>query len=363
VLFICTATCSREYFVETHRAAYRNGGCIYIRRAGLDTQSDRRDKSAPAKRKLAKRMIPVSFAAQLPPVSHIAPDRTMDLNQPGMEGDSNPAPAGLDPIPEVRLTTARIFQVLRRRWRDRIQPLNAFRGVYQNFREAELNAPRLKPVGYDRADSENWYLRNLRRVQFGDYPILYWLRGAFADSRSVLEIGGHMGEAYYGFSTVVQYPDDLRWTVMDVPSIAKAGADLARREGRTNIDFVSGLEDRRGADIVLSTGSLQYLETHLSDAIQQMRTWPKHLLINFIPVYDGPSFVTIQNIGTAYCAYRVFNREEFVDSLQALGYALVDSWKKPRAFDVPSHPERSFNHYTGFYFRYQQPAESTRPVP
>ena len=200
------------------------------------------------------------------------------------------------------------------------------------------------------------------RVQFGDYPILYWLREAFADGRSVLEIGGHLGEAYYGFSTVVKYPDDLTWTVMDVPSIAKAGTELAVNEKRTNIRFISTLETTRGADIVLSTGTLQYLETDLSDAVARMQTRPKHILINFIPVYDGPSFVTIQNIGTAYCAYRVFNRKEFVQSTEALGFSLVDSWKKPRAFDIPSHPERSFKHYAGFYFRDRLPARAPVPV-
>ena len=253
-----------------------------------------------------------------------------------------------------RLTLRRILEVLRRRWRDRIQPLNAFRGVYQTFEEAERNAPRLKPLGYDKADSTDWYLRNLHRVQFGDYPILYWLGSAFADARSILEIGGHLGEAYYGFSTVVEYPDNLTWTVMDVPSIVKAGQELARREKRTNIHFISSLEHPPGADILLSTGALQYLNTQIPQVLAAMQPTPRHLLLNFMPVYDGPSFVTVQNIGTAYCAYRVFNRNELVGSLEALGFTLVDSWKKPRAFDVPNHPERSFKHYTGFYFRRRQ---------
>jgi putative methyltransferase (TIGR04325 family) len=171
-----------------------------------------------------------------------------------------------------------------------------------------------------------------------------------------------MGEAYYGFSTVLEYPKDMTWTVMDVPSIAKAGALLASREKRTNIHFISSLDGYPGADVLLSTGALQYLDTHLSNALAGMQTRPKHVLINFIPVYDGPSFVTVQNIGTAYCAYRVFNRNEFVDSLRALGFALIDSWKKPRAFDVLDDPERSFKHYTGFYFRYRQPDDVARPV-
>jgi len=68
-------------------------------------------------------------------------------------------------------------------------------------------------------------------------------------------------------------------------------------------------------------------------------------------VYDGPSFVTLQNIGTVYCPYRVFSRREFVSSLEALDYELVDSWQKPRAFRVPGHPDKSFGAFSGFYFR------------
>jgi hypothetical protein len=53
------------------------------------------------------------------------------------------------------VTIARVFRSLRRRLSDRVQPINAFRGVYGSFAEAERAAPRDKPLGYDAADASN----------------------------------------------------------------------------------------------------------------------------------------------------------------------------------------------------------------
>lgn len=253
--------------------------------------------------------------------------------------------------PVEGVSARRLIRALERRLRDSLQPINGFRGVYESFKAAERAAPSLKPLGYDKAESEHWYLPKFAGVQFGDYPILYWLRSALAECRTVLEIGGHMGEAFYGFASVMDYPSGLTWTVLDVPSIAAAGEAFAEKNGHTAIQFASTLEQVNGAEILLSTGALQYLETDLSTAIADFRIRPRHVLINFIPAYDGAPFVTVQNIGTAYCAYRVFNKKEFVDSLERLGYELVASWKKPRNFKVPFYPRRSFEAYSGFYFR------------
>ena len=239
-------------------------------------------------------------------------------------------------------------------WRllDRKQPLNAFSGVYGSFSEAVRDAPRIKPIGYDAADSATWYMSKLNTVLQEDYPILYWLRAAFEDSRSVFEIGGHVGVAYYGFAQVMSYPPDLTWTICDVPSVVKAGQALARERGRSNLQFVTSPSLSEGADVVLACGALQYVDSpSLAEAIAGFRVRPKHVLVNTTPVYDGPAFITLQNIGSAYCAYRIFNRKDFVRSLKNMGYELIATWQKERSLRIPRHPDRSFNHYTGFYFR------------
>ena len=250
------------------------------------------------------------------------------------------------------VTPARILRSLRRRLLERLDPVNSFRGVYESFADAERAAPPVKPLGYDSADSATWYLNKHEKVLLEDYPVLFWLRSAFDDSHSVFEIGGHVGVAYYGFAQVLPYPPDLNWTICDVPTIVAAGEALARDRGRTNLRFVTSPAQAEGADIVLACGALQYVDSPgLAETIASFRVQPRHVLVNTTPLYDGAAFITLQNIGSAYCPYRVFNRREFVRSLEVIGYSLVDTWQKERAFRIPRHPDRSFDHYSGFYFR------------
>jgi putative methyltransferase (TIGR04325 family) len=234
--------------------------------------------------------------------------------------------------------------------------MNAYRGVYSSFAEAQRAAPPTKPLGYDAAKSEGWYLSKLTGVQLEDYPVVYWLREAMADSRTLLEVGGHVGVAYYGFARLLAYPPGFRWTIWDVPSVVEAGKALARERGRTDVDFVSNPSEVKSADIILAAGSLQYIEhPTLDELIAALNPRPRHVLLNITPVGEGPEFVTLQNIGSVYCGYRIFSRSTLVGSMERLGYTLVDSWHKPRPFRVPGHPERSFDSFSGFYFRRNEP--------
>ena len=250
------------------------------------------------------------------------------------------------------LSIARTMRSLHRRLAERFYPIDGFRGVYGSFAEAGRTAPRIKPLGYDSANSASWYRNKLNGVTEEDYPALFWLRSAFEDSCSVFEIGGHVGVAFYGFARVLPYPSNLVWTICDVPTVVAAGEALARERGHDNLRFVTRPDQSEGADVFLAAGSLQYVESpDLAEMITMSRVRPRHVIVNKTPVYDGPAFTTLQNIGSAYCPYRVFNRHEFVQSLEVIGYVLVDTWHKDRAFRIPRHPEKSFNHYTGFYFR------------
>lgn len=252
----------------------------------------------------------------------------------------------------TRLTPKRILNSIQHRILNRIFPLNAFYGVYKDFAEATRSAPAIKPLGYDLASSEDWYKNKFTDVLFEDYPILFWLSHALQDSKSLFEVGGHMGEAFYAFSRKLNYPEDLLWTIWDVPQINESGTKLANKHGVTNLRFVDSFSHVEGADILFAAGSLQYIDQPaLADMIRSFKKMPGHILINITPVYDGPSLVTLQNIGTVYCSYRIFNREELILSLDKIGYSLIDSWKKPREFRIKWYPKYTFDHYSGFYFQ------------
>lgn len=250
------------------------------------------------------------------------------------------------------LTPSRIVRGLRARLLDRFPTINSCDGIYESFEEAARAAPRDRPLGYDDANSATWYQHKLKAVQLDDYPVAFWLRKALEDSASVFEVGGHVGEAYYSLSQIMSYPEGMTWTICEVPSTAEAGERLAHERGCGNLKFVTRPEQCAGAEIFIACGSLQYLEAKSPvEIFSSFDVRPRHIIINTTPIYDGPGFITLQYIGTAYCPYRIFNRQELLDSLSAEGYTLVASWQKERAFRVRRHPERSFDHYSGLYLR------------
>ena len=222
--------------------------------------------------------------------------------------------------------------------------------MFRNFEEAARSVPPGQPIGYDNEDAAAFYRERLGRVGHDDYPALLWLARALQTSRSLVEIGGHVGVAYYSYERLIGYPEGLTWTILDTPAVAEAGARLARERGRHGVRFTSDFAEVEGGDILFAAGSLQYLPGPLlPERVHGMRLRPRHILVNKTPVTDGDGYVTLQSIGVAYCPYRVHSRRELVEPLLSMGYRLVDAWRKERRLEIPGHPERTLDHYSGFY--------------
>ncbi|CAG0882008.1 unnamed protein product [Cyprideis torosa] len=238
---------------------------------------------------------------------------------------------------------------------------NLFRGVYSRFEEAIQSAPQTKPMGYDHDAPANMYKDRLERIYPSDYPILFWLEKALASHRlndkggvcdRVFDLGGHIGVAFYSYRNYIQYPQTIDWQVCDVEAVTRAGLRLAEKRAATQLSFTTYYDEADGRDIYFSSGALQYLEEPFASLIARLSSKPGHLLLNLLPLCDGDGFVTLQNIGTAFCPYRVSNKNEFIASVLALGYELVDQWDNPeKSCNIPFYPEQSLDHYTGMYFR------------
>ncbi len=70
-----------------------------------------------------------------------------------------------------------------------------------------------------------------------------------------------------------------------------------------------------------------------------------------MPLYNGETFLTLQNIGYSVCPYKIQNKTELINSLTAMNYKLIDSWENHRSCRIPFHPERFVSAYYGFSFR------------
>jgi putative methyltransferase (TIGR04325 family) len=226
---------------------------------------------------------------------------------------------------------------------------NAVRGRFASFEEAARAAPAGATLGYDSPAHAHMYDAWLGRLAMADYAALYWLSRVLPSVDRVFDLGGHKGLHYYGFKKRLALPETLSWLICDVPATVEAGRLLADERNEDRLEFTADFARADGADLLLASGVLQYLDWDLAPRLRQLSRLPRHLVVNACPIYDGESYVTLQNTWLSFNPYRVFNRAQLVGSLTALGYREVDGWRLERSLTVPLHPELHVEAYQGFY--------------
>lgn len=98
------------------------------------------------------------------------------------------------------------------------------RGVFNSYRSAATTAPPTRPLDYDNADAAAMYRERLDHIYPSDYPMMLWLQRAFDEGvRRALDLGGHVGIAFYAYQKFLPFPEDVHWTVSDVPAVVRAG--------------------------------------------------------------------------------------------------------------------------------------------
>ncbi len=258
---------------------------------------------------------------------------------------------------DVALSAPLIGQLRSQRFdrffRNGVMP-GACRGVYQTHAEAAASAPTTLPLGYDHNSAGQLYPERLGQVYPGDYPMMLWLTKAFAEGVTrVFDLGGHVGLSYYAYQPYVRYPDQLQWEVLDVPAVAARGRELAaQRDARKALAFVPSFDHASGADLLFTSGCLQYLENSLPAMLSELDVKPGWVLINLIPMHDVFDFWTVQSIEGAFCPYHVQRDATFFDAMRALGYTVVDRWvNAEKRCAVQFRPEHSVEGYVGAAFR------------
>lgn len=226
------------------------------------------------------------------------------------------------------------------------------RGVYDSWEQAQLAIPKGRKVGYDHPEMASLYLEYMDKLRPSDYPVLFWMKAAISESSSVFDLGGNIGLEFYSFDKYLDYPDNLQWTVCDLPEITRFGGKLAEERKASRLRFTQAYEDADGADIFLTVGTISFMQTDLSSILSKLQAKPRHLLVNRAPLYDGKTFFTVRSLPPIMAVYRVFNKKEFVDSILANGYRLIDEWKIPDGTVViPFRPDTGVSAYSGLYFR------------
>jgi putative methyltransferase (TIGR04325 family) len=232
-------------------------------------------------------------------------------------------------------------------------------GVFSSFDEAIRSAPDTKPVGATTPElaarhramleQENWEGRGGLLNSY-DYPVLFWLSELLKDesNRTVFDFGGSVGVHFYTYGGRLRFPPGLRWTICELPAISEVGRQIAV-ERNASIGFTTSFEEADGEDVLLASAIIQDVGD-LGDMLRGLQRPPRHVLINRLPLDDGPAFVTLQNAGSAFCPMYVFNHDDFIDSLRAAGYELVDVWDDlVDGCIIPFHDKAV--PYRGFYLK------------
>jgi putative methyltransferase (TIGR04325 family) len=228
------------------------------------------------------------------------------------------------------------------------------RGVFETHAECLAAVPQSLPTGYDNEAMSGMYRDRLARIYPGDYPVLLWLAKAFAAGATrVFDLGGHVGVGYYAYRAYIDFPADLSWQVHDVPAVMEAGRSLAReRDTWKQLDFVDAAEAAADADVLFTSGCIQYLEETLAERIAKLPRRPRWVIVNLLPLHATQAYWTVQSTGKAFCPYRIQKTDVFLGELAKLGYRQLDLWENAeKRCTIAFAPQRSLDRYYGVALR------------
>jgi putative methyltransferase (TIGR04325 family) len=224
------------------------------------------------------------------------------------------------------------------------------RGVYATYQQAVAAVPDTMPFGYDHDAPAGLYRDRLERVFPSDYAMMHWLDKAFDDgARRIFDLGGHVGVSYYAYQKYLRFPEALSWQLFDVPAVMTEARRLAAERDRLGaLEFADRFEEVAHADVLFTSGCLQYLEQTLAEKLAPLPRRPRWVLVNLLPLHDTLAYWTVQSIGSALCPYRIQRQGDFIRSLEALGYEVCDVWENAeKRCQVAFAPEYSFDGYVG----------------
>lgn len=228
---------------------------------------------------------------------------------------------------------------------------NLFYGVYKNFNDASRHIPDTKPAGYDHEDAAKMYSDLLETIRLVDYPAIFWMNRIIDDNSMVFDFGGHVGIRFYCYSKYINFPSNFQWYLYDLPNIIEEGKAIANKKGVKNILFTDKMDFAKKAKIFLASGSLQYFENPIYEIMDKNNLYPKHIIINEFPLHDKHEFVTINNMGTAYCPYKIYNKDKFIRRMLESNYKMIDIWDdKNKRCHIPFHEDYNESTYYGMYF-------------
>jgi putative methyltransferase (TIGR04325 family) len=229
--------------------------------------------------------------------------------------------------------------------------ITACRGIYSTYDEAKRAGANITRLGYNQnIINEPEIMGEPAHMRRRDYPVLFWLAPELTEGTTLLNLGGNAGTEYFTYRQFLRFQPNMRWLVWELPYAVKFGEGVVDVLDAPELAFTTRVEEGDGADIVLASGALQYFEQDLATYVKSLRKRPTRIFVNRVPLYEGKTYFTLQNVIGSVVPYRIQCRQELVDSLSEIGYRLIDCWYEDHEIPIPFHPECRVKGFYGFYF-------------
>lgn len=184
-----------------------------------------------------------------------------------------------------------------------------------------------------------------------DYPYLFWVNQLTQTNSALVDLGGSLGHFYYSTQKHVQYPDDFKWYIAELPEAVKLGTDIAKERNDERLAFVdsANMSELPAVPIFMTAGTIQYMEPDLVEMLESLKALPEHVIVHKLPATENESYWTLQNLQVCEVPYRVYARCEVLAGLRKLGYEVKAEWYYERDLEVPFHLDAKVDRYIGFY--------------
>ncbi|MBR0646530.1 methyltransferase, TIGR04325 family [Plastoroseomonas hellenica] len=206
------------------------------------------------------------------------------------------------------------------------------------FPTREAAAAYMRPsaqLDYDDDRVVDMNVESFSRIHLFDWPVMFHLQRMIArgELRRVTDFGGHVGVKYLAYRDALGFPDDLVWQVVDVPAMCRAGR--RRSADIPQLRFHEALEDTMPSDVLLCSGSLQYVDAPLDQILARLPAPPPVILLNKVSVTEAAGFFTLESFGLGRMPHHVVALRELDMLRQRCGYELEARWDIPdREFEV-----------------------------
>lgn len=202
--------------------------------------------------------------------------------------------------------------------------------------DAENFLSKSKRAHYDSPEIVEVNLELFRHVHLFDWPVLYALQRLAAEGKlkSVVDFGGHVGAKYYAYRSVMDFPWDLKWQVVDVPAVCAEGSRRLKPED-SNLSYSEDIGKIDACDVLFCSGSLQYSDEHLFRLLAEIPLRPQVIILNKVAVSDD-MFYTLESFEIGRMPYKIVTQDYLDDVRRQFDYRKSIQWSIPEMnFTVP----------------------------